>query len=133
MTVTADYSSEKLNFDGGEAGKSFTQNVHVEHMDNLKAADGWDQLRADAIAAEEAEHSLTLGESFRLYPTAIFWSFAMSLVIIMEGYDTALLGNILALETYRKKFGEYTEGIGWQLTPAWQTAVGQAPTIGNVM
>lgn len=124
-------TNEKGIFDDG--AKPFTHDVHVEHMGELKGADGWDQLRADAIAAEEAEHAISLRESFKLYPTAIFWSFAMSLVIIMEGYDTALLGNILALETYRKKFGEYTEGIGWQLTPEWQTAVGQAPTIGNVM
>ncbi|BEI85680.1 hypothetical protein CcaverHIS002_0510810 [Cutaneotrichosporon cavernicola] len=126
------YSDDKINLDT-EAGKSFAHNVHLEHMDNLKKTDGWDQLRADAIEGEEAEQALTLRESFKLYPTAIFWSFAMSLVIIMEGYDTALLGNILALETYRQKFGVFTEGVGWQLTPAWQTAVGQAPTIGNVI
>ncbi|TXT07411.1 hypothetical protein VHUM_03131 [Vanrija humicola] len=71
-------------------------------------------------------------ESLRAYPTAVFWSFAISLVIIMEGYDTALLGNILALPSYRQKFGVYSgPEHGYQLTPAWQTAVGQAPTIGN--
>jgi SP family general alpha glucoside:H+ symporter-like MFS transporter len=96
MAITA-ASDEKINLDT-EAGKSFAHNVHVEHMDGLKNAEGWDQLRADAIAAEEAEHALTLKESFKLYPTAIFWSFAMSLVIIMEGYDTALLGNIVRFQ-----------------------------------
>jgi hypothetical protein len=29
-------------------------------------------------------------EAIRDYPNAVFWSFAISLCIIMEGYDTAL-------------------------------------------
>ncbi|WOO80240.1 Maltose permease MAL31 [Vanrija pseudolonga] len=112
--------------------KPFTENVHIEQMPQLKHADGWDQLRQDAIDAEEAETNMGLWESLRTYPTAVFWSFAISLVIIMEGYDTALLGNILALPPYRQKFGFWSgEEHGYQLTAAWQTAVGQAPTIGN--
>lgn len=69
--------------------KPFTENVHIEQMPQLKHADGWDQLRQDAIDAEEAETNMGLWESLRTYPTAVFWSFAISLVIIMEGYDTA--------------------------------------------
>lgn len=97
-TAITSHSTDKVDLDP-EGAKSFSHNVHVEDMGDLKAAEGWDQLRADAIAAEEAEHALSLRESFRLYPTAIFWSFAISLVIIMEGYDTALLGNIVRLWT----------------------------------
>lgn len=70
--------------DNNEAGKPFAHDVQLEHMDDLKVAEGWNQVREDAIAAEEAEHQISLREAFRLYPTAIFWSFAMSLVIIME-------------------------------------------------
>jgi hypothetical protein len=43
-----------------------------------------------AIAAEIAEQQMTFREAIRDYPAAIFWSFAISLCIIMEGYDTAL-------------------------------------------
>jgi SP family general alpha glucoside:H+ symporter-like MFS transporter len=61
--------------------KSFGHEVRqVEDMDK----DDWNHVREEAIAAEEAEHHLSLREAFKLYPTAIFWSFSISLVIIME-------------------------------------------------
>jgi len=70
-----------VHHDVDEKGKAFTNDVQIEEMD---VKDGWNQLREDAIAAEEAEHKIGLREAFRLYPTAIFWSFSISLVIIME-------------------------------------------------
>lgn len=55
----------------------------------------------------------------------------------MEGYDTAVLGNVLGLPQFRKKFGHY-DGIvdgqeDYQLTPAWQLAVNQAPNFGCLL
>lgn len=43
----------------------------------------------DACDANSQEHELTFWQALRLYPKGIFWSLAMSTVIIMEGYDTA--------------------------------------------
>lgn len=120
---------DELKFD---PERKRSEEVHIENTADLKA-DTWEAVRTDAIEAEAAEHTLTVRESLKQYPTAVFWSFAMSLVIIMEGYDTALLGNVLGLETYRKKFGSYTPEHGWQLSVQWQTAVGQASVIGNTM
>jgi SP family general alpha glucoside:H+ symporter-like MFS transporter len=67
----------------------------------------------------------------------------------MEGYDlgskslgrvgygkitkliTVVLGNLIGVPKYREQYGYWTgEENGYQLTPAWQTAVGQASTIG---
>lgn len=55
---------------------------------------------------------------------------------VMEGYDTQVLGNIIGLYEFRKRFG-YDTGVGdedqrWQLSAAWQTAIGQAPNIGCI-
>lgn len=52
----------------------------------------------------------------------------------MEGYDTQVLGNVIGLPQFREKFG-YDTGVAdldnrYQLSAAWQTAVGQAPSIG---
>lgn len=55
--------------------------THVEQAD--KRDD-----RADAIQAEQSEHNLTLKQSLRTYRRAILWSMAISLVIVMDGYDT---------------------------------------------
>lgn len=73
--------SEKKNA-GAEAA------LHLESLptDVIRTAK-WDDLRADAMVAEEAERNLSIKESLRLYPKAVLWSLGISLVIIMEGYD----------------------------------------------
>lgn len=53
----------------------------------------------------------------------------------MEGYDTAVLNNIIGLQSFREHFGYDTGKLDnpeqrYQLSAAWQTAVGQAPSIG---
>ena len=45
-------------------------------------------------------------EGCRLCPKAIFFSFALSLAVIMEGYDTNLLGFFFVFRVYTKQFGE---------------------------
>ena len=57
--------------------------VHLEHVQGLTSVKEWDQLRQDAITAESLERQITLRQAFKTYPTAIFWSFAISLCIIM--------------------------------------------------
>lgn len=39
-------------------------------------------FRADAIAAENAEHSMTVLEAVKAYPMATFWAFVMSFTIV---------------------------------------------------
>ena len=42
---------------------------------------------ADAQAAFDSEKAMTFGQAARLYKKAIFFSMAMSLAVVMEGYD----------------------------------------------
>jgi hypothetical protein len=44
----------------------------------------------------------------------------------------SVLGSITGLPVFREKYGVPAED-GFQLDPAWQSAIGQAPTIGNIM
>lgn len=48
---------------------------------------------ADAKAATDREHDMTVRQALRLYPKAVMFSLIFSTAIIMEGYDTALLGS----------------------------------------
>ena len=61
---------------------------HEEELGYDKSADAL--TRDGAIAAETAEAAMTFTEAFRDYKAAVLWSLAISLCIIMEGYDTAL-------------------------------------------
>jgi SP family general alpha glucoside:H+ symporter-like MFS transporter len=50
---------------------------------------------------------------------------------INGGNLMVVLGNLIGVPKYRERYGYWTgEENGYQLTPAWQTAVGQASTIG---
>lgn len=71
--------------------KEVTTHDDTAHLEDLPVdaiVNGkWEDLRADAMVAEEAERNLSLRESFRLYPKAVLWSLGISLCIVMEGYD----------------------------------------------
>lgn len=49
---------------------------------------------ADAQAANQAEHDMTLMQALKQYKIAVLWSLAVSFSIIMEGYDTNLISNL---------------------------------------
>lgn len=74
-----------------EEKKEVSTHNDTSHLEDLPVdaiVNGkWEDLRADAMVAEDAERNLTLRESFRLYPKAVAWSLGISLCIVMEGYD----------------------------------------------
>lgn len=63
------------------------------------------ELSADASAAAASERRMGFREGFRLYPMAVFFSFGLSLAVVMEGYDTWLLSNFYGLSAFARKFG----------------------------
>lgn len=43
-------------------------------------------------------------------------------------------GNFVGLPAFRAKFGELVnEEVGYQLTPAWQSGLGQCSGIGSIL
>ncbi|KAJ4507564.1 hypothetical protein HRR83_004144 [Exophiala dermatitidis] len=81
------------------------------------------------------ENKLTVRESIRAYPMAIFWCLAVSMCVIMEGYDAILVSNLFAFPSFQRKYGTFvgvTEQTqsGYQLSPAWMAAVGNASGVG---
>jgi hypothetical protein len=56
-------------------------------------------LDHDARLATAAEHSLTFWQALKTYRKAAFWSVLVSTSIIMEGYDTTLIGSFYGLRS----------------------------------
>ena len=84
-----------------------------------------------AAEAAEDEHSMTVAEAFRRYPKAVFWAIAMSLTIVMEGYDTILISSLFAFPSFVEKYGEYYPNLGEKALPgSWQVALGNAANCG---
>ncbi|KAK9326350.1 general substrate transporter [Lipomyces orientalis] len=89
-----------------------------------------EHLNQNAESGAENEEALPLWKAIKAYPKAIFWSLAVSMCVVMEGYDTVLIGNFYAYPTFARKYGTYFPGVGYQLTAAWQAGLGNASGIG---
>lgn len=63
------------------------------------------RLRADANLATEHEHNTKFVDSVKQYPKAVFWSAVISTAIVMDGYDTALIGSLFAFPAFQRRFG----------------------------
>jgi SP family general alpha glucoside:H+ symporter-like MFS transporter len=114
----------------------------ADHIENLRSVDTNEELvgdhikrRENANQATEAEHSTGFVQGVRRYPKAVFWSFVVSLCIIMDGYDGALLGGLFGFPAFQKKFGHLVPGSDdkYTLSAQWQMALGMASPVGNVI
>jgi len=124
---------------------------HVEANGNFERSwreEKWGDRRLSVIAQDVAleEKEMTIRQAVKVYKKAIMWCLAISCVVIMEGYDTNLLGNfyayrtshpiheatspLIALASFQRRFGDkvpVTEQTpqGYSLGAAWQTGLGQ--------
>lgn len=67
--------------------------------------------RIPSKSSSHREHSLTVREAIRAYPAAMFWSFAVSMCIIMEGYDAILIVNFFAFPQFQRKCELHTSAV----------------------
>ncbi|KAJ5109432.1 hypothetical protein N7456_006107 [Penicillium angulare] len=108
--------------------------AHEEMATQDREVQGWMGLAEDARNATIQEHRLTFFEAVKLYPKACLWTMVVSLVVILDGYDTALIGSLFGFPAFQKQFGNPTDTPGsYQLEPRWQTALGLASPLGNIV
>lgn len=87
----------------------------------------------DAKQASDEEHAQTLWQAIVANRKAVFWSMMISMTIIMEGYDTILMGNFFGYPEFKKKYGNYYgDETGYQVSGPWQTGLNMASTVGGV-
>ena len=68
------------------------------NFDRTWREEQWGQ-RSLSVAAQEVvrdEKDMSIREALKIYKKAILWSLVISTCVIMEGYDTNLLGNFYA-------------------------------------
>lgn len=92
----------------------------------------WEATLGDAQAASARDHSLTVREAIKSYPWAVFWSLMVSMSVIMEGYDTILIGSLYGYPSYARQFGSEYEGK-YQIPAKWQSAMGSGPQAGAII
>lgn len=102
---------------------------HLEHgsigLADEKRLSAHAQINTQARTAIDLEHELTVLQALKVYPKAIFWSLAVSMCVVMEGYDTILIGNFFAYPTFKEKYGTFFGPPinGYQLSASYSTAV----------
>jgi SP family general alpha glucoside:H+ symporter-like MFS transporter len=109
-----------------------TQEIEAQHapLDELSGK----LLDEGARAGAEAEHSMTLWAAMKTHRKAVFWSVIVSASIIMEGYDTTLIGSFFAYPAFKQKYGTYiNEEFGYQLSAPWMTGIGDIQAVGNLI
>lgn len=87
----------------------------------------------EAKQAADDEHSQTLWQAIKSNRTAIGWSVMVSMSVVMEGYDTILIGNFYGYPMFKKKYGHWAGAKdGYQISAPWQTGLGMASTVGAI-
>lgn len=106
----------------------------------LREVDGSRRLRLNNLidssgAKVKAEHRLVVRDALRLYPKAIGWSMLLSLTIVMEGYDLAIINSFYAYPEFKRAYGEKVgDGSGdYQITAAWQSALTNGAIVGEIL
>ena len=91
-------------------------------------------LNARARRAIEAEHSSSISSAFFKHPWACFWSLAMTMCVVMFGYDTTLVNSFYAYPSFIEKFGVYDEKTGAKaITTHWMTSINVSLSCGELV
>lgn len=112
---------EKLDSAQLEHAVTVDTNVKIDHVLN------------DAREASHSEKHMGLWQALKLYPKAVLWSVGISAALVMEGYDTNLLGTMFAFPAFARKFGEYTPENGYEVTASWQAGLNNGITCGEII
>jgi len=89
-------------------------------------------LTHEANAAAAAEHAVSVKEALQLCPKAIGFSAILSLALVMEGYDTALLGAFYSLPPFRERFGTRLADWSYQITALCMSGLSNGSTCGSI-
>ncbi|EED16153.1 MFS alpha-glucoside transporter, putative [Talaromyces stipitatus ATCC 10500] len=100
---------------------------------SLEKPSSMDRLIADAKAATDKEHKMTLLQGIRLYPKAVFWSILISSCIVMEGYDISLVGNLYGFPAFNRKYGELGADGTYQIPARWQSGLSNGAAVGEII
>lgn len=88
----------------------------------------------EANIATDKEHNLTLARGLKAYPKAIAWSILLSTAVVMEGYDTILIGSFLAFPSFLNTFSNTQTSDGTlEISAPWQSAIGNGAYIGEIL
>ncbi|KAI1129825.1 general alpha-glucoside permease [Nemania abortiva] len=137
--VRQDTMSEKQDFEKDVETARAGGNGTSTHIDEAVAAriaenvDDFMTLVNEANEANERERGMTLLYAFKVYPKAIGWSMLLSSCLIMEGYQTAVVGSYLAYPAFKDRFGVVAPNGDRVISASWQNGISGATNVGEII
>ncbi|KAM0719611.1 hypothetical protein Q7P37_003741 [Cladosporium fusiforme] len=101
--------------------------------DEMEPHNTKEETMLNAKAATEKEQNMTLLQGIKLYPKAIGWSVLISTLIVMEGFDIALINNLYGFQAFNQKFGVQQPDGSWQIPAAWQAGLSNGANVGEII
>ncbi|SCU86777.1 LADA_0E00232g1_1 [Lachancea dasiensis] len=119
-----------IMMDDAKKSKSDVELCHMEHAPGSNSPEDEDteasellNATQDAKEADDNERTMPLMQALKTYPKAAAWSLLVSTTLIMEGYDTAILGAFFALPVFQEKFGSQNSTGDWEVSASWQVGL----------
>ncbi|WVQ65278.1 uncharacterized protein L199_003454 [Kwoniella botswanensis] len=102
---------------------------HIEDPHGISKLDATAEAAAEHIKLEQG---LSTWASIKLYRKAVFWACMVSMTLVMEGYDKALIGKFWALTAFAERYGVYVPAKGTYTVEAkWQSGITNATTVAS--
>lgn len=98
---------------------------------HMIADDGGKVMTGEIDQIMVQEQSMTFLSAVKLYPKAVGWSLVLSMALIMEGYDTALLKSLFAVPSFQKTYAHGKKGA--QISAPWQAGLTNGSSIGQLL
>ncbi|KAI0202671.1 general alpha-glucoside permease [Astrocystis sublimbata] len=131
-----DIGNEKKDIDVETTQARHGASAHVDEAVAARIADTVDDFMTlvnEANDANERERGMTLRDAFRIYPKAIGWSMVLSACLIMEGYQTAVVGSYLAYPAFKNRFGTTAPNGERVISASWQNGISGATNVGEII
>lgn len=90
-------------------------------------------LRARAQANTDIEHKMSLRDAIKCYPKSILYCVVLSMAIIMEGYQVALVPSLFAQPAFQRNYGRVRSDGSYQLDNKYQSALTAAVQVGSIL
>lgn len=84
--------------------------------------------------ATNKEHDMGVKQAITIWSPAIWWVLLVASTIVMEGYDTALMGSFFALPQFTRKYGLDTHTPkGYDIPAIWKSAIMNGALVGQIV
>ncbi|KAI0874223.1 general alpha-glucoside permease [Hypoxylon argillaceum] len=137
--VHQDTMSEKQGFEKDiETARvgGIEMSTHIDEAVAARIAENVEDFMTlvnEANEANERERGMTLRHALKVYPKAIGWSMLLSSSLIMEGYQTAVVGSYLAYPAFKDRYGVVAPNGDRVISASWQNGISGATNVGEII